>query len=90
MYSTVQIMRHGKGFHFTAAFLVSNSHVQSLQYTNSGEKLAVGFENGQVCVLVNIIFSIVAFLHLVVILKFLKTSCIFNHLFISGGDARYE
>ncbi|XP_020108264.1 lethal(2) giant larvae protein homolog SRO77 isoform X2 [Ananas comosus] len=47
----VQIMRHGKGFHFTAAFLVSNSHVQSLQYTNSGEKLAVGFENGQVAML---------------------------------------
>ncbi|KAF8395898.1 hypothetical protein HHK36_019853 [Tetracentron sinense] len=45
------IMHQGKGFQCTALFSLLNSPICTLQYANSGTKLAVGFEYGRVAVL---------------------------------------
>ncbi|KAF8396949.1 hypothetical protein HHK36_018585 [Tetracentron sinense] len=45
------IMHQGKGFQCTALFSLLNSPIRTLQYANSGTKLAVGFECGRVAVL---------------------------------------
>ncbi|XP_019706287.1 lethal(2) giant larvae protein homolog SRO77 isoform X2 [Elaeis guineensis] len=47
----VQIVHHGKGFHCIAAFSILNLHIRTLQFTNSGDRFAVGFEDGQVAML---------------------------------------
>ncbi|WVZ67174.1 hypothetical protein U9M48_016293 [Paspalum notatum var. saurae] len=47
----VHVVHHGKGFHCCVAFLSSNSPVQSLLFTASGEVLAAGYQNGQVAML---------------------------------------
>ncbi|XP_038980223.1 uncharacterized protein LOC103709502 isoform X2 [Phoenix dactylifera] len=47
----VQIVHHGKGFHCIAAFAILNLPIRTLQFTNSGDRLAVGFKDGQVAML---------------------------------------
>ncbi|XP_072975258.1 uncharacterized protein [Typha angustifolia] len=47
----VHIVHHGKGFHCNAAFMVLKAPVRKLQYGKSGERLAIGFESGQVAML---------------------------------------
>lgn len=42
---------HGKKFQYTAIFSLLNSPVSCLQWATSGNKLAVGYENGQVAML---------------------------------------
>lgn len=44
-------MHHGKGFHCIAAFSILNLCIRTLQSTNSGDRFAVGFEDGQVAML---------------------------------------
>ncbi|TVU37101.1 hypothetical protein EJB05_10392 [Eragrostis curvula] len=44
----VHVVHHGRGFHCHVAFMASNSPVQSLVYSASGEVLAAGYQNGQV------------------------------------------
>ncbi|CAM0907463.1 unnamed protein product [Alopecurus aequalis] len=44
----VHAVHHGRGFHCHVAFMASNSPVRSLEFTGSGEVLAVGYQNGQV------------------------------------------
>jgi len=38
----------GEGYHCIAAFIFSNSSIQTLKFAHAGEKLALGFETGQV------------------------------------------
>ncbi|XP_077212708.1 transducin family protein / WD-40 repeat family protein isoform X3 [Tasmannia lanceolata] len=47
----VHILRHQKGFCCIAAFSVLDSPIRTLEFANSGDKLAVGFECGQVAIL---------------------------------------
>lgn len=47
----VNVVQHGEGYHCIAAFIFSNSSIQTLRYAHGGEKLAVGFETGQVAML---------------------------------------
>ncbi|XP_027329453.1 uncharacterized protein LOC113845930 isoform X2 [Abrus precatorius] len=47
----VHNMHHGDGPHCKAVFSLQNSAVCSLQFANLGEKLAVGYEHGQVAML---------------------------------------
>lgn len=47
----VNVVQHGEGYHCIAAFIFSNSSIQTLRYAHDGEKLAVGFESGQVAML---------------------------------------
>lgn len=47
----VQTVHHGKGFHCIAVFSFLNLPIRTLQFTNSGERIAVGFKDGQVAML---------------------------------------
>ncbi|XP_068644176.1 uncharacterized protein [Aristolochia californica] len=47
----VQVIHQEKGFSCTTAILMQTSAVKVLQFANSGSKLAVGFECGQVAVI---------------------------------------
>ncbi|WOL16289.1 hypothetical protein Cni_G25076 [Canna indica] len=47
----VHMVHHGQGFHCIAAFLISNSPIQTIQSTSSGNNFAIGFQSGQVLML---------------------------------------
>lgn len=47
----VRTLHHTNGFPCIAAFSVINSEILALQFTKSGDKLAVGFQSGQVAML---------------------------------------
>lgn len=46
----VRPVRQGEGFHYTAVFTLS-SPIRTLQFSNCGDKLAMGFESGKVAML---------------------------------------
>ncbi|KAJ0979358.1 hypothetical protein J5N97_014832 [Dioscorea zingiberensis] len=43
--------QHGNGVHCFAAFFILNSPIRALHFVNSGDRFAVGYENGQVAML---------------------------------------
>lgn len=47
----VHIVQHGEGYNCIATFSLTNSPVTTLNFVNGGDKLAVGFESGQVAML---------------------------------------
>ncbi|ONK62514.1 uncharacterized protein A4U43_C07F4870 [Asparagus officinalis] len=47
----VHIVQHGEGYHCFAAFIFSNASIRTLKFVHGEEKVAVGFETGQVAML---------------------------------------
>lgn len=44
----VHKVQQGNGVHCFAAFFILNSPIRALHFVNSGDRFAVGYENGQV------------------------------------------